>query len=1731
MAKVARGHCKAAVTRMLGTLQRHMAEDNPALVKGKLGDVQAAFERLETAHDEYNDLLASEDALIESEEWFGEAQETYSCKIREALQWIKARENPSGNVAVDNPSIVSDSSTSYDLSDLINVMSMPKVEIDKFSGEPLEFQNFMTTFDEVVGNRTDDDQLKLTRLLFYTTGPAKSAIRNCSLVGGTEGYKQARDILQSRFGNVHLLSQRIINDMKNGKSISKSCELQQLADELAMASVSLSKLGMTSEIENQHSLIQILERCPPFLRNQWKKKVLECKRNDGDYPKFDEFVEFIRVKASDSCDPVYGSTSLTSRKPGKSATVQNNVSEIPKKPANAMAPPGATRAFTAEPTVQQNKCVVCSQMHNVLQCNAFKSLSPRARFQTAKEKRLCYVCLTPGHFTRDCPKDTVCTVPECGKRHSKFIHVDYVNRTNVTGDDNDSPGQPVNNGNVSACASNVYLPMVEVNVNGKRVLALLDQGSTNTFMTQSLATSLGLSGPVENCVVRTLSNKSMSSLMSVKCKVTSTDGVFSEELSNVLVTTSLPSRYPDIDIDVSKYPHLMDMPLPMIHKGTKCDLLIGQDNGHLLIPLEVRYDMNDMKLPYATRSVYGWALNGPVGEPGVRNATCFHVTLEQRVENLWALENRDSEDLCHSIEDRKVLDLWESEISLRDGHYTLPIPWKDGQPALPNNKGLAIGRLQSQVKRLNKVGLMKTYDDNVTSMVSNGYAERVPESELDLADGSVWYLPHRHVVSDSKPGKIRIVFDCAAKYQDICLNSQCFQGPDITNKLIRVLLRFRQFKYAVMADIEKMYLQVRAPLHDRNALRFLWFEHEKLTEYRMTCHLFGGIWCSSISTFALRQTAKNLPDHDLIKETVLNAFYVDDLLKSVAPKDDAKRVVFDTKRVIKSAGFNLTKFVTNNNELLDQIDVNERASEVKEIMPDMYSRALGIKWQVCEDAFCYRSKQADDSGAITRRLILSRVSAMYDPLGLISPIVLRGKMIFQEATKLGLDWDDPVPDYLAHKWLSWRSSLDDLEKLSFQRCMIPEGFENGVAELHIFSDASVVGYGACCYLRVVSPDGQIRVTLVASKGRLAPIRAVTIPRLELTAAVTAVQLDELIRSCLEIQFLPTTFWIDSQIVLAYLRNDKKRFRVFVANRVSRIRCSTVPEQWRFISGRENAADVISRGCDVSDMPPIWSEGPSFLHQFKCYWQSECHDVVAPLTNDPEVILTPRDSTNDVSCSALATATVVHPIDQLLAHYSSYYKVKKAVGWLRRFLDFLQSKSVNTNPLTVSELSQAEHVILRHVQGVCFSTEMADIRRQGHVKKSSHLVKLCPKLENDLLVIGGRLKHAFMSDQSKNPIILPKGHRVSQLICEEYHGSSHVGTEWVLSQIRNKFWVVNARAMLKSIRRNCMVCKRMYSTTCTQKMADLPPERCQPYQPPFSNVGVDIFGPFNVTQKWSQVKRYGCVFSCFVTRAIHLEVLSSMETDSFINAFIRFVARRGAPLKVRSDNGTNLVGARSELARNLREIDRTKIVCHARKQGVDWTFNPPHASHHGGVWERMIRTIRQILMVLLSPNTRLSDEVLQTIFCEVENVVNSRPLTKCSNDIDDESPLTPNHFVLLRGNFAYPWSLTQESDTYRKRWKLVQHIVSQFWRKWIKMYLPELQCRQKWLKSRQNVQVGDLVLIQDETCPRGCWPLGLVEGISVGRDGMVRSAKIRTKTSTLIRPITKLVMLEGVHYDT
>jgi hypothetical protein len=310
------------------------------------------------------------------------------------------------------------------------------------------------------------------------------------------------------------------------------------------------------------------------------------------------------------------------------------------------------------------------------------------------------------------------------------------------------------------------------------------------------------------------------------------------------------------------------------------------------------------------------------------------------------------------------------------------------------------------------------------------------------------------------------------------------------------------------------------------------------------------------------------------------------------------------------------------------------------------------------------------------------------------------------------------------------------------------------------------------------------------------------------------------------------------------------------------------------------------------------------------------------------------------------------------------------------------------------------------------------------------------------------------------------------------------------------------------------------------MASLPAERLQPSEPPFTFVGLDCFGPFVVKSGRTERKRYGCIYTCLTIRAIHLEVLDTMDTDSFLNGFRRFVARRGRPRKVWSDNGTNIVGGRTELIKALREVEKSAIHQYSVQEEIEWHFNPPQASHMGGIWERLIRTVRKVFTSLLMDTTqRLTDEVLRTLFCEVESIINGRPLTKVSSDATDVSALTPNHLLLLRQGPDAPSGLFSSADMFRRRWRYIQHLANQFWSRWMKEYIPELQKRHKWCRSSRSVQLNDLVLLCDESTPRGLWPMGIVVEAKEGRDGLVRSLKIKTKSTVLTRPITKVVLLE------
>ncbi|XP_070535105.1 uncharacterized protein [Ptychodera flava] len=423
--------------------------------------------------------------------------------------------------------------------------------------------------------------------------------------------------------------------------------------------------------------------------------------------------------------------------------------------------------------------------------------------------------------------------------------------------------------------------------------------------------------------------------------------------------------------------------------------------------------------------------------------------------------------------------------------------------------------------------------------------------------------------------------------------------------------------------------------------------------------------------------------------------------------------------------------------------------------------------------------------------------------------------------------------------------------------------------------------------------------------------------------------------------------------------------------------------------------------------------------------------------------------------------------------------------------------------------------------------MALLQRKKQVRRYSPLYKLDPILDKGIIRVGGRLERASVSPDSKHPIVLPKDSPLSTIIPQETHKEvGHLGRNSMLAKLREKYWILRAPTAIRNLVTKCVICRKYRAKVCEQKMSDLPKDRITPEEPPFTRTGVDYFGPLEVKRGRVTEKRYGAIFTCMATRAVHLEVACSLDTDSCINAIRRFIARRGQVKSIRSDNGTNFIAADKELKESIRRWNQEKIAEMLHQQDIKWEFNPPAGSHFGGVWERHIRTIRKIIFSLLKEQPlRMSDEALRTLFCEVEAIINSRPITRLSEDPNDLEALTPNHLLMLKPKQALPPGLFQKNDNYvRRRWRQVQYLTDIFWKRWMKEYLPLLQERQKWLEIRRNLNVGDVVLIVDNTAPRNSWSMGRITEVMKDKKGLVRFAEVKTRATTLRRPVDKLCVL-------
>ena len=838
-------------------------------------------------------------------------------------------------------------------------------------------------------------------------------------------------------------------------------------------------------------------------------------------------------------------------------------------------------------------------------------------------------------------------------------------------------------------------------------------------------------------------------------------------------------------------------------------------------------------------------------------------------------------------------------------------------------------------------------------------------------------------------------------------------------------------------------------------------------------------------------------------------------------------------------------------EALAQLPGQKSSAETLNLDLDAtVERMLGQLWNFTTDCFIFKviPKQMD---RVTKRGILRAVASIFDPLGFLAPVLITAKILLQDVWRTGADWDDDLPDEIVHRWHQWADNLPALEKVKIPRCFT--GRRDGPAsqELHVFSDASELAYGACAFLLSRFTDGPDEISPIMARARVASVKYETIPKKELNGAVVGYRMMLTIIQELGLENIPVFLWTDSTTVLRWLESTSAKLPAFVANRVGEMLETSVVGQYRFVPTHLNPADFISRGIDPADLrsdhpyyfPEILRMAPEDWPKSPLLSKEEAN---RPIDFAGAIIKPPPSP--DVKALPFTGAVIKVPsfkaleIDEMINDSTHLNTLKRRVAYLLRWTRNAQPKRFarKSGPLDADDLQDALDFIIRRAQLAAYPTEIRAVERGQPLPPTSTLVHLSPFINRKgLLASGGRLANAPLDFNARHPVFLPPKAWITRLIVLEIHRShAHSRTEATLHRVRQQYWITKGTQTVKHLIHPCILCRRKRAKPIQPRMADLPAFRLGLGLPAFHFTGVDYFGPYQIKKGRSLLKRWIAIFTCGTTRAVHLEVAHELSTDSFLNALFRFESLRGQPAEYHSDNGTNFVGAKNELDDCFAALDHEVIRSRLAARGANWRFNPPCAPHMGGAWEALVHSAKRALHFVLDGRT-LDDEAFATSIALVTGLLNGRPLTVLNDDPANPEPLTPNHLLLGRANPSIPPDIFHEREmSSRRRWRVAQLTAQLFWQRWMREYAPTLMARRKWSTSDHNLRVDDIVAVLDRKNPRGHWIMGRVIRAIPGPDGVVRSAIVvvpkrgsrELETIELHRPATGLALLEPAQLD-
>ena len=1557
--------------------------------------------------------------------------------------------------------------------------------------------------------------------------------------------KKAFEILDIEFANKRKLMDELLNEITYHKQVK--------GDSVSFSRYATKIMSFTNDMEENGCPVLDSNEAP-FIMSQLLSK-LEPKDN-ADFGR-DMIREQKEENITNLIDWLYREANLRSRGKRFTGNDYNQPGGTKTPKVNAV---DSSQGEQAENTsknsfedpknhkikqIEEELCPLkCKTNHRLPDCPVFQNLSVDERWAVVKKNNLCRKCLMT-HHTNTCKKPNGTTCKQCPKNHHYLLHNNSRNSDGIVNvnqqfdqsipkinpePSSESPVETQSN-NVQKCNTvKGICPVQKLRVRNKNgefveILAMIDSGSNVSLMSKNTAKQLGLKGPEVNMTMNLAGGKQISETsqqIEISLAPINEDQIV-KTAQILTVQKPCSAAKPISRTAAENYSHVKSVINKLHLDGGSIDLLIGTDFPAAFIDVHIK--QGEQGEPIAKRNCFGWYVLGVVGNEdsdkfsGIVSVDVGTASAEEDIKKLLIQDQLGVKptSMCTCTDDmlkeNKFIKSLADSTKIINGRVEVKMPWKESGPPRQSNYNVAYQRMLSSEKSFRNKKCFDEIQIEVQKLKEQEFVIEVPPDQVNH-NKPEWYLPMQAVFTPERSTKIRLVFDASAKGPDNkSLNDYLEKGPNYINNIQDVLMAWRWDQVGYCGDLRKMFNQIVIHPEDQIFHRFLFREHEdddpKIFQWQRLN--FGDKPAPDIATGSIKILAKSyqeqLPE---ASQQLQDNVYVDDIGGSEPTSEKAKTIINDIDTILSTGKFQVKSWNSNNKE----VDTSD----------EKCTAFLGHKWNKEIDVFTLKKEfDIKPERTLTKRRCLSLVSQLWDPLGLVLPVMIKFRVDLQDLWASGFSWDEDLPGAIQSKWIENFQILNKVPNLQFNRKIKPDNAVDE-PEVHGFCDAGELAYGAVIFLRWKCEDGSYRLIPIMVKGFVAPLRKKSIPRLELLGCLVLVRIYQACVQALKFanaEEWDYILWTDSQTVLSWIKTPARKFKPFVSARVAEIQESVDVGNFRYVKSNDNPADALSRGIHINELES-WMAGPQFLLCSKVIDDStdlsenstsEQGNVEYELEVKSELKEIQEDVTSKNCNTMKATDNAL--FEQLLQRCSSFSKIRRTLSYVLRFIRILRCRVRETNPISVNELKASENLLFRWCQ------QVMDI-------KKFPILKLKPKIDEDgLLRAHGRLENIRSLPQEMcKPIILPRNHPLVILLLRHLHEKKfHCGYKSLVHETRKKFWIIGVRSAAKQLNNKCITCKKLRSKPMEQLEGQLPSLRVATGLPAFTNTAMDMFGPVHIKMnRKTRVEAQVIIFTCMTTRAIHLELVTDKSTDTFLMAFRRFACTRGHPNVCWSDCGTNFIGAQAYLKEIMSSWDTFKIQkVLAEEFSCDfrWEFNIPKASHQNGVVESLIKSVRQAMNATCKDQA-YTEEQWHTILKEITYLVNSRPLYPSSEDIFNDPPISPNDLII--GQHIPPPVPEEENKVNpRNLLRICQKKIHEFWKAWIKYFAPNLLPRNKWFHTRENLKIGDLVLELDSTSRRQ-WKMAIVVNTYPGKDNLVRKVQIRTAKGCFDRPIHKLCLI-------